>query len=143
MIIFQFVILFVISAFLAAFGNMWGPALFISILLFLCLLWHTVSYTHIFKFMIDIVKYNFYFEFKNESGFNIEVLFLLSDQSSASPTQAAATFKTDFTELFQSLCTALRDDQSTLLLYLLIHRNVNMKAFILSRTNIDALVSML
>ncbi|KAJ8311402.1 hypothetical protein KUTeg_010757 [Tegillarca granosa] len=62
------------------------------------------------------------------------------DQSSASPTLAAATFKTDYTELFQSLCTALRDDQSTLLLYLLIHRNVNMKAFILSRTNIDALV---
>ena len=35
----------------------------------------------------------------------------------------------------------LKDDQTTLLLYLLLHRNAHMKAFILSRTNIDSLVS--
>ena len=36
--------------------------------------------------------------------------------------------------------SALWDDQTTLLLYLLIHRNADMKAFIFSRTNIDSLV---
>ncbi|OWF38655.1 dymeclin-like [Mizuhopecten yessoensis] len=62
------------------------------------------------------------------------------DPSSSSPTQTPATFKLDFSQLYDALCVALRDDQSTLLLYLLIHRNTLMKAFILSRTNIDQLV---
>ena len=68
---------------------------------------------------------------------------LLSDQSAGGPTTASATFKIDFTDLYKTLCTTLKDDQTTLLLYLLIHRNVQMKAFILSRTNIDSLVSTL
>ncbi|CAG2200756.1 DYM [Mytilus edulis] len=62
------------------------------------------------------------------------------DQSTPSPTQVAATFKFDFTDLYNSLSSSLRDDQATLLLYLLIHQNASMKAFILSRTNIDQLV---
>ncbi|XP_053388105.1 dymeclin-like isoform X2 [Mercenaria mercenaria] len=62
------------------------------------------------------------------------------DQSSGPTPVAQLTFKMDFTELYKTLCTTLRDDQTTLLLYLLIHRNPNMKAFILSRTNIDLLV---
>lgn len=62
------------------------------------------------------------------------------DQSTPSPTKVAATFKFDFTDLYNSLCSSLRDDQTTLLLYLLIHQNASMKAFILSRTNIDQLV---
>ncbi|XP_060076610.1 dymeclin-like [Ylistrum balloti] len=62
------------------------------------------------------------------------------DPSSSSPTKTPATFKLDFSQLYDALCVALRDDQSTLLLYLLIHRNTLMKAFILSRTNIDQLV---
>ncbi|XP_052785704.1 dymeclin-like isoform X2 [Mya arenaria] len=66
--------------------------------------------------------------------------FTNSQEQSTAPTTAHATFKTDFTELYKTLCSTLRDDQTTLLLYLLIHRNPNMKAFILSRTNIDQLV---
>ncbi|KAK3095350.1 hypothetical protein FSP39_013559 [Pinctada imbricata] len=62
------------------------------------------------------------------------------DQSANAPTKVAATFKLNFTELYNALCSSLRDDQTTLLLYLLIHRNANMKAFIFSRTNIDSLV---
>ncbi|XP_060608390.1 dymeclin-like isoform X2 [Ruditapes philippinarum] len=62
------------------------------------------------------------------------------DQSSGPTPVAQITFKMDFMELYKTLCTTLRDDQTTLLLYLLIHRNPNMKAFILSRTNIDQLV---
>ncbi|KAL3886406.1 hypothetical protein ACJMK2_026404 [Sinanodonta woodiana] len=62
------------------------------------------------------------------------------DQSSASPSKVTATFKIDYTQLYKALCETLRDDQTTLLLYLLIHQNSLMKAFILSRTNIDQLV---
>uniref|UniRef100_A0A0L8GD18 Dymeclin n=1 Tax=Octopus bimaculoides TaxID=37653 RepID=A0A0L8GD18_OCTBM len=59
---------------------------------------------------------------------------------SSVPTEAVATFKLDFSKLYNTLCETLRDDQTTLLLYLLLHRNPHMKAFILSRTNIDSLV---
>ncbi|CAI9733168.1 Hypothetical predicted protein [Octopus vulgaris] len=63
------------------------------------------------------------------------------DESESSvPTEAVATFKLDFSKLYNTLCETLRDDQTTLLLYLLLHRNSHMKAFILSRTNIDSLV---
>lgn len=62
------------------------------------------------------------------------------DQTSVSPTKVAATFKFDYTDLYNGLCSTLRDDQTTLLLYLLIHQNSAMKAFVLSRTNIDQLV---
>ncbi|KAL4216561.1 hypothetical protein ACF0H5_024284 [Mactra antiquata] len=62
------------------------------------------------------------------------------DQSSGPTPVSNVTFKLDFTEFYKTLCSTLRDDQSTLLLYLLIHRNSNMKTFILSRSNIDQLV---
>lgn len=38
-------------------------------------------------------------------------------------------------------CRDLHKDQTTLLLYLLLHRNPNVATFILSRTDIDNLVS--
>lgn len=67
--------------------------------------------------------------------------FTNSQEQTSGPTPVGnVTFKLDFTELYKTLCVTLRDDQTTLLLYLLIHRNSNMKAFILSRTNIDQLV---
>ena len=67
-------------------------------------------------------------------------LFLtVADQSR--PMQASATFKMEYSKLYETLSATLRDDQTTLLLYLLIHQNQGMKAFILSRTNIDTLVS--
>ncbi|CAE1315788.1 DYM [Acanthosepion pharaonis] len=62
------------------------------------------------------------------------------ESSNSNPTQAIATFKLDFSKLYDTLCITLKDDQTTLLLYLLLHRNAYMKAFILSRTNIDSLV---
>ena len=62
-----------------------------------------------------------------------------SDESS--PSQAVATFKLDLAQLYEVMCQTLNDDQVTLFLYLLLHRNPNYKAFVLSRTNIDQLVS--
>lgn len=61
----------------------------------------------------------------------------------SSVSQVAATFKMDYNLLYSALCSTLRDDQTTLLLYLLIHRNSGVKAFIFSRTNIDQLVGAL
>lgn len=62
------------------------------------------------------------------------------DQTPSSPTNAVATFKVDFSKLYETLCKTLKDDQTTLLLYLLLHQNSVVKSFMLSRTNIDELV---
>lgn len=66
---------------------------------------------------------------------------MLIETSDSSPTVAVATFKVDFSQLFSALCQTLKEDQTTLLLYLLMHRNQAVRAFILSRTNLDQLVS--
>lgn len=49
-------------------------------------------------------------------------------------------FSIDYTKLFQMFTFTLHNDQYTLLLYMLLHRNQHFKMFILSRTNIDLLV---
>ncbi|KAI0209934.1 Dymeclin [Lamellibrachia satsuma] len=73
-----------------------------------------------------------------------QALFSFTDsQDSApasSPTLAVATFKVNFSKLYETMCATLKEDQTTLLLYLLLHRNLAMKAFILSRTSMDSLV---
>ncbi|KAK7475756.1 hypothetical protein BaRGS_00032977 [Batillaria attramentaria] len=70
-----------------------------------------------------------------------EALFCFTDSNDmTSVTQATATFKLEYSKMYDTLCATLRDDQTTLLLYLLIHQNQGMKSFILSRTNIDLLV---
>lgn len=70
-----------------------------------------------------------------------EALFCFTDSNDLTgPTQAVATFKLEYSKVYDTLCATMRDDQTTLLLYLLIHQNQGMKAFILSRTNIDLLV---
>ena len=62
---------------------------------------------------------------------------LLDDSS---PTLSVATFKMDASAVYKAICDTMRDDQVTLLLYLLLHRNQFFKSFVLSRTNIDQLV---
>ena len=42
--------------------------------------------------------------------------------------------------LYDTLCRDLESEEATLLLYKLLHENAMMKAFILSRTNIDKLI---
>ncbi|XP_012945055.1 dymeclin [Aplysia californica] len=56
------------------------------------------------------------------------------------PSRSAVHFKLDMSKLYQVLSLRLQDDQSTLLLYLLLHQNPHVKAYVLSRTNIDLLV---
>lgn len=62
------------------------------------------------------------------------------DSSNINASVAIPTFKLDYTKLYSTLCSTLNDDQTTLLLYLLLHRNVQFKNFVLSRTDVDALV---
>ncbi|XP_013380447.1 dymeclin-like [Lingula anatina] len=66
--------------------------------------------------------------------------FMDSHGEAGAPTEALATFRMDFPRLYKALCQNMRDDQTTLLLYLLIHRNINFKTFVLSRTNLDQVV---
>ena len=65
---------------------------------------------------------------------------IIDSAPSSSPTLAVATFKVNFSQLYDTICATLKEDQTTLLLYLLLHRNIAMKAFILSRTSMDSLV---
>lgn len=63
------------------------------------------------------------------------------ESSSSTPTQAVATFKLDYAKLYGTICQTLRDDETTLLLYLLLHRNLNFRSFLISRADIELLVS--
>ena len=56
------------------------------------------------------------------------------------PTQATATFKLEFSTLYSVLCSQHCNDQTTLLLYLLLHKNSDFKTYVLARTDIENLV---
>jgi len=61
-------------------------------------------------------------------------------ETSSVPTHSVATFKVDMSKLYNTLGETLHNDQTTLLLYLLIHQNHSVKTYVLSRTNLDVLV---
>ncbi|KAJ8035588.1 Dymeclin [Holothuria leucospilota] len=54
--------------------------------------------------------------------------------------QPPPPFKINFTNLYEAFCNHLNDDQTTLLLYSLLHQNINFRTFILAKTNIDLLL---
>lgn len=58
----------------------------------------------------------------------------------ATPTRAAATFKLDLSRLYTTLCHIPSSDQTTLLLYLLVHRNRHVKTYIMACSDIEMLV---
>jgi len=49
-------------------------------------------------------------------------------------------FSVDYRRLYEILCQTIHTDQSTLLLYMLLHRNQHFKTYVTSRTNIDQMV---
>uniref|UniRef100_A0A915EJA8 Dymeclin n=1 Tax=Ditylenchus dipsaci TaxID=166011 RepID=A0A915EJA8_9BILA len=51
-----------------------------------------------------------------------------------------ASFKLDFTALYNRLCESVGDKLSMLLLYMLLHKNTGFRNFILSRINLENLV---
>lgn len=58
----------------------------------------------------------------------------------ASPTQCVATFKLDYSALYERLCETVTGEPSMLLLYLLLHRNAGFRNYLLSRVNLENLV---
>lgn len=62
------------------------------------------------------------------------------DPAESTPTQAVATFKLEFATLYKALYTHLQDDQTTLLLYLLLHKNDDFRTYVLARTDVESLV---
>lgn len=90
---------------------------------------------------------SFYFFQLNRYIFQSFTFFLcliyahLSD-SGSSMSVANASFTIDFPWMYEALCNAPASDQTTLLLYLLIHCNANMRSFIISRADIEQLVGL-
>ena len=72
------------------------------------------------------------FSFTNASG-----------EAVSNPTEAVASFRLDYSKLYSTLTETLGspadNGQTTLLLYLLLHRNANVKEFLLSKTNVEQL----
>ncbi|GLV36306.1 uncharacterized protein CBL_08800 [Carabus blaptoides fortunei] len=56
------------------------------------------------------------------------------------PTKATTMFKTDYSSLYTSLCKYVSKDTTTLLLYLLLHRNQSFRNYIMTRTDLEQLV---
>uniref|UniRef100_A0A8D8FS66 Dymeclin n=2 Tax=Culex pipiens TaxID=7175 RepID=A0A8D8FS66_CULPI len=62
-----------------------------------------------------------------------------SSASSKEPEQAV-TFKIDFSSLYNTLCRIVTIDQTTLLLYLLLHRNQRFYKYVMAQQNLQQLV---
>lgn len=72
-----------------------------------------------------------------------EALFSFHNVQEPAPDAAIDTipaFKLDYSKLYSTLCETLKDDQTTLLLYLLLHRNPNFRLFVTSCGHIELLV---
>ncbi|XP_055636644.1 dymeclin isoform X2 [Toxorhynchites rutilus septentrionalis] len=66
-------------------------------------------------------------------------LFGCSD-SQESPKEDVATFKIEFSSLYNTLCRIVTIDQATLLLYLLLHRNQKFYKYVMAQQNLQQLV---
>uniref|UniRef100_A0A182JW12 Dymeclin n=1 Tax=Anopheles christyi TaxID=43041 RepID=A0A182JW12_9DIPT len=66
-------------------------------------------------------------------------LFGCSD-SQDSPKEDPATFKIDFSLLYNTLCRIVTIDQATLLLYLLLYRNQRFQKYVMAQQNLQQLV---
>lgn len=67
-------------------------------------------------------------------------VFFISDSSAFSSSNPHA-FQINFNSLYTALCEQQRSDQATLLLYMLLHQNGNVRTYVLARTDIENLVS--
>ncbi|NXY49151.1 DYM protein, partial [Ceuthmochares aereus] len=65
--------------------------------------------------------------------------FFISDSTAISSSNPHA-FQINFNSLYTALCEQQKSDQATLLLYMLLHQNCNMRTYVLARTDIENLV---
>ena len=70
--------------------------------------------------------------------FNCDVS--MATDSTSSSSSSSSLVVVNYAELYSTLCQTLNTEQTTLLLYMLLHRVEAVRAFILSRANIDQLV---
>lgn len=66
--------------------------------------------------------------------------FFISDSTAFSSSSPHA-FQINFNSLYTALCEQQKSDQATLLLYMLLHQNGNVRTYVLARTDIENLVS--
>lgn len=66
--------------------------------------------------------------------------FFISDSTAFSSSNPHA-FQINFNSLYTALCEHQKSDQATLLLYMLLHQNGNVRTYVLARTDIENLVS--
>lgn len=67
--------------------------------------------------------------------------FFVSDNTAFSSSNPHA-FQINFNSLYTALCEQQKSDQATLLLYMLLHQNSNVRTYVLARTDIENLVSL-
>ncbi|NWW09477.1 DYM protein, partial [Oreocharis arfaki] len=65
--------------------------------------------------------------------------FFISDNTAFSSSSPHA-FQINFNSLYTALCEQQKSDQATLLLYMLLHQNSNVRTYVLARTDIENLV---
>lgn len=70
-------------------------------------------------------------------------LFNCSNSTEFSKEDSAGSFKIDYTGLYQSICKITNLDQTTLLLYLLLHRNERFYKFVMSQPNQELVIPIL
>ncbi|XP_071989253.1 dymeclin isoform X1 [Engystomops pustulosus] len=66
--------------------------------------------------------------------------FRNTQDSSVPPSPSPHSFQINFNSLYTALCEQQRSDQATLLLYTLLHQNLNVRTYVLARTDIESLV---
>ncbi|NXL46268.1 DYM protein, partial [Podilymbus podiceps] len=68
------------------------------------------------------------------------LLRFMTVDSTAFPSSNPHAFQINFNSLYTALCEQQKSDQATLLLYMLLHQNGNVRTYVLARTDIENLV---
>ncbi|XP_071587363.1 dymeclin isoform X1 [Heliangelus exortis] len=66
--------------------------------------------------------------------------FKNTQDSTAFSASTPHAFQINFNSLYTALCEQQKSDQATLLLYMLLHQNTNVRTYVLARTDIESLV---
>ncbi|XP_067401494.1 dymeclin isoform X2 [Emydura macquarii macquarii] len=66
--------------------------------------------------------------------------FKNTQDSTAFPSPSPHAFQINFNSLYTALCDQQKSDQATLLLYMLLHQNSNVRTYMLARTDMENLV---
>ncbi|XP_071585921.1 dymeclin-like isoform X2 [Heliangelus exortis] len=68
------------------------------------------------------------------------VSFKNTQDSTAFSASTPHAFQINFNSLYTALCEQQKSDQATLLLYMLLHQNTNVRTYVLAQTDIESLV---